>query len=67
MKAAASPVGLPWLWTILVIEHREDSLATHGYEATREAGMAAFTRTNGLGDTPADISIRRSGSRAPKG
>jgi hypothetical protein len=38
MKAAASPVGLPWLWTILVIEHREDSLATHGYEATREAG-----------------------------
>ena len=39
MKAAASPVGLPWLWTILVIEHREDSLATHGYEATREPGM----------------------------
>jgi hypothetical protein len=49
MKAAASPVGLPWLWTILVIEHREDSLATHGYEATREAGMAALAKSLGDG------------------
>jgi hypothetical protein len=45
MEAAASPVGLPWMWTILVIEHREDFPATHGYEPTREAAMAAFAKS----------------------
>jgi hypothetical protein len=45
MEAAASPVGLPWMWTILVIEHREDFPATPGYEATREAAMAAFAKS----------------------
>jgi len=32
-----------------LIEHREDSLATHGYEATREAGMAALAKSLGDG------------------
>jgi hypothetical protein len=43
-KAAASPVGTPWMWTI-VIEDREDYLLTHGYAATREAAMAAFAKS----------------------
>ena len=41
MKAAAAPVGQPWLWT-LAYEHHKDRTPTHGYEATREAAMAAF-------------------------
>ena|SRR6516225_3678682 len=38
MKAAAAPVGAPWLWTILCYEDRQP---THGYEPTREAAIAA--------------------------
>jgi hypothetical protein len=30
MKAAASPVGLPWMWT-LAFGHHEDRTPTHGY------------------------------------
>jgi hypothetical protein len=37
MKAAAAPVGTPWLWT-MVFDNR---WPTHGYEATRGAAMAA--------------------------
>jgi hypothetical protein len=44
-KAAASPVGAPWMWTILVIEDRENYLLTHGYAATREAAIAAFAKS----------------------
>jgi hypothetical protein len=40
MKAAASPVGTPWLWT-LAFGHHEDRSPTHGYAATREDAMAA--------------------------
>jgi hypothetical protein len=40
-NAAASPVGSPWMWT-LAFGHHEDRTPTHGYEATREAAMAAF-------------------------
>jgi hypothetical protein len=29
MKAAAAPVGTPWLWT-LAFEHHEDHTPTHG-------------------------------------
>jgi hypothetical protein len=50
MKAAASPVGSPWLWP-LAFGHHEDRTPTHGYEATREAAMAAFAKcgaTEGL-------------------
>jgi hypothetical protein len=34
-------VGSPWMWT-LAFEHHEYLTPTHGYEATREAAMAAF-------------------------
>ena len=44
MKAAAAPVGAPWLWTILCYEDRQP---THGYEPTREAAMAAFAKAGG--------------------
>ena len=44
MKAAAAPVGQPWLWT-LAYGHPEDRTPKHGYEATREAAMAAFAKS----------------------
>jgi hypothetical protein len=44
MKAAAEPVGEPWLWT-LVFGHHEDRWPTHGYEAAREAAMTAFAKS----------------------
>jgi hypothetical protein len=40
--AAASPVGSPWMWT-LIFDYHEGR--THGYEATREAAMAAFAKS----------------------
>jgi hypothetical protein len=43
-KAAASPVGQPWMWT-LAFRHHEDRTPTQGYEATREAAMAAFSKS----------------------
>ena len=44
MNAAAAPVGMPWMWTLAFGQH-EDRTPTHGYEATREAAMAAFARS----------------------
>jgi hypothetical protein len=44
MKAAASPVDAPWLWT-LVFGHHEDRTPTHGYAETREAAMAALAKS----------------------
>jgi hypothetical protein len=44
MKAAAAPVGQPWLWTLAFGQH-EDRTPTHGYEPTREAAMAAFAKS----------------------
>jgi hypothetical protein len=44
MKAAAAPVGEPWLWTLAFSQH-EDRWPTHGYEPTREAAMAAFAKS----------------------
>ena len=44
MKAAASPLDAPWLWT-LAFGHHEDSTPTHGYAETREAAMAAFAKS----------------------
>ena len=41
VKAAASPVGKPWVWTVL-LSHHEDRT---GYEPTREAAMAAFAKS----------------------
>src|SRR5262252_1244366 len=39
MKAVASPVETPWLWTLMFGYH-EDRTPTHGYAATRDAAMA---------------------------
>jgi hypothetical protein len=43
-KANAAPVGASWMWT-LVFGHHADRAPTHGYEATREAAMAAFAKS----------------------
>jgi hypothetical protein len=43
-NAAASPVGTPWMWT-LIYDHHEDRSPMHGYEPTREAAMAAFAKS----------------------
>jgi hypothetical protein len=43
-NAAASPVGSSWMWT-LIDGHQDGRSPTHGYEATREAAMAAFAKT----------------------
>jgi hypothetical protein len=42
VKGAAAPVGLPWT---LAFEHQKDRTPIHGYEATREAAMAAFAKS----------------------
>jgi hypothetical protein len=44
MRAAVSPEGSPWMWT-LAFGHHEDRTPTHGYEPTREAAMAAFAKS----------------------
>ena len=44
MKAAAAPVGMPWLWT-LIFGYHEDRTPMHGCEATREAAIAAFAKS----------------------
>jgi hypothetical protein len=44
MKAAAAPVGLPWMGT-LAFGHHEDRTPTHGYAPTREAAMTAFAKS----------------------
>ena len=44
MKAAAAPVGTPWMWTP-AFGHHEDRTPTHGYAATREDAMAAFAKS----------------------
>ena len=44
MKAAAAPVAAPWMWT-LAFGHHEDRTPIYGYEATREAAMAAFAKS----------------------
>jgi hypothetical protein len=44
MKAAASPIGAPWMWT-LAYGYHEGRSPTHGYEADREAAMKAFAKS----------------------
>ena len=44
MNAAAKPADAFWLWTLAYGQH-EDRTPTHGYEATREAAMAAFAKS----------------------
>jgi hypothetical protein len=43
-RAAASPVGTPWMWTLTYGHHKGRS-PTHGHEPTREAAMAAFAKS----------------------
>jgi hypothetical protein len=43
-KANAAPVGASWMWT-LAFGHHEGRTPTHGYEAMREAAMAAFAKS----------------------
>jgi hypothetical protein len=38
-KANATPVGSPWMWTLL-FEHRVNRTPKHGYAESREAAMA---------------------------
>ena len=38
LKVHAAPVGSPWMWT-LAFGQDEDRTPTHGYAATREAGV----------------------------
>jgi hypothetical protein len=44
VRASAAPEGTPWMWT-LAFGYYEDRTPTHGYEATREAAMAAFAKS----------------------
>jgi hypothetical protein len=50
LVSQAAPQDRQWMWTI-AYGHREDRTPTHGYEATREAAMAAFDKSwqRGLG------------------
>jgi hypothetical protein len=42
-KAPLAPEDRPWMWTIG--HNRQVRRAAHGYEATREAAMAAFAKS----------------------
>jgi hypothetical protein len=44
LKAAASPVGAPWMW-ILAYGYHEDRSPTQGYESDRAAAMKAFAKS----------------------
>jgi hypothetical protein len=56
MKAAAAPVGTPWLWT-LVFGHHEDRTPTHGHEPTR--GRDGGVRAGGTHQARSDYPIYR--------
>jgi len=44
-KSTTSPfVGTPWIWTLAYGDY-EDRTPTLGYEATRQAAMAAFAKS----------------------
>ena len=43
-RSAAKPADASWLWTLAYGQH-ENRTPTHGYEATREAAMAAFAKS----------------------
>src|SRR4029077_12476980 len=52
MRAAASPAGSPWLWT-LAFRHHADCAPTRGYAASREAAMAGLAQDPRGGKRPA--------------
>jgi hypothetical protein len=43
-NSTASPVGTPWMWTLIFEEHHK-AARRHSYEPTREAAMAAFAKS----------------------
>ena len=43
-KVKAAPEGSPWFWT-LAYGYHYDCTPIHGYEARREAAMAAFAKS----------------------
>jgi hypothetical protein len=43
-KVNAAPVGMPWMWTLL-LEHHKDRSPTHGYAETREGAMNPFAKS----------------------
>jgi hypothetical protein len=45
LKSAKSPIGTPWMWTLLFGYHEDRTPPTHGYEPTREDAMAAFAKS----------------------
>jgi len=63
-KAAASPIGMPWMWTILVFEDGENYMLTHGYAASREGAMAAFRQELAAGMTTENCELKKSPGRA---
>jgi hypothetical protein len=52
MKAAASPVGSPWMWTLAFGQH-EDRSPTHGYAATRTPPWLRSLRAGGANERKA--------------
>jgi len=44
MRALIAPIETPWYWTLAYGYHYA-RWPTHGYEATREAAMAAFAKS----------------------
>ena len=44
MKAAAAPLGTPWVGTV-AYGHHEDRSPIYGYAASRETAMAAFAES----------------------
>ena len=51
ISSGTTAVGMSWMWT-LAFDYHEDRTPTHGYEATREAAMAAFAKSLAAGVTP---------------
>ena len=49
MKAAAAPVGTPWLWTFVYGAHRDYS-TTYGYAVDRDEAMKRSRRRGVGGD-----------------
>jgi hypothetical protein len=43
--AVVSTPRMAEFWWTLIYEHHDDRTATHGYEATREAAMAAIAKS----------------------
>ena len=43
-RTNTSPGGTSWMWTVSYGFH-EDHIPTYGYEATREAALAAFAKS----------------------